>query len=196
MSSDTKSSESRSKLMNSHNWMLVFAIIFLFLATVGALALSGAQTGSCYTSGLGSAIQSSTGGEPDQPPTASGEVTAEFFIFVLLIIGVAMITYILVVKKKANQLLDEGEPKAALIINGKKDNTKEDIKNASKDQLTHDLKDAGISMNAFSTYMKTLSKKDKKYMKDQKNKNKSNNDVNKSSSDSNSDSDSDNDSDN
>lgn len=164
MSSDTgKSSESRTKLMNSHKVMLVFAIIFLFLGFFGLLALSGAQTGSCYTSGLGSAIRSSTGdGEEDGHPTPTAEVLAEFFIFLFLCLGVGMVTYIFVVKKKAGQLLDAGEPKAALIVNGKKDITPEDIKQAEKDQLMFGLKDVGLPSGVISAGLEYLKKGGKK----------------------------------
>lgn len=155
-SGDSKNSESRTKLMDSHKCMLGFAILFLFLALFGALALSGAQTGSCYTSGLGSAIRSSTGGQEDGQPNPTAEVIAEFFIFLLLCIGVAMVTFIFTTKRAAGKLIDAGEPRAALIVDGKKDISKEAIDQAKKDQLMYSLKDLGLPSNVISAGMAKL----------------------------------------
>lgn len=142
--------------MDGHFPMLIFGVIFLILAFFGAIALSGAQTGSCYTSGLGSAIRSSTGGEEDGNPNPTAEVLAEFFIFILLAAGVAMVTYVMVVKKKAGQLLDAGQTKAALIVNGNKKLDKEDIDAAQKDQLMHSLKDLGLPNNVITAGLQAL----------------------------------------
>lgn len=145
-------SDGRTKFMNSHKLMLFFAIIFIIIALVGLIALSGAQTGSSNTSGSGSMIKSSTGGEENGQINPTSEVVAEFFIIMFTILGVAMLTYVYTIKKSSSKLFDADMPYAALVVGGKKieEISQEDIDSAKKDQLMGLASKVGIPATVIS----------------------------------------------
>lgn len=124
--------------MNGHNVMLVIAVIILLIAFVWLIGLSGVQTGSSTTSGFGSIVLSSQLDDGTVNPTY--EVVAEFFIALFLIIGVGMLAYVLTVKRVANKLIDEHEYYSALVVNGKKDVSKdlrdESLKQQAQNEIT------------------------------------------------------------
>lgn len=115
-----------NKFLNKHNVMMGFAIVFLILAFVWAICLSGVQTGSSTTSGFGSIVLSSQ----DEGGTVNStyEVVAEFFIILFLFIGVYMLSYILTLKSASGKLIGKDQTYAAIVINGSKDITPEEFK--------------------------------------------------------------------
>lgn len=151
MSSPGKTDLSNKKtFLNAHNIMLAFAIIFLFIALVGLIALSGAQTGSSETSGVGSLVVSSTGGQQNGEINPTAEVISEFFIILFTILGVAMLTYVVITKKHATDLLNKGQLYAAMIINGNKSISESDLKDAKVDELKKLVVDVGLPSNTLS----------------------------------------------
>ena len=125
-------SDYKNKL-NNHTVMIVFAVLFLVFGIICLFALWGAQTGSCETSGLGSALRSSQDDTGEISPTS--EVISEFLIVLLCVIGVGMLTWALCVKGNAKKLMEKKEYAAALMINSSKDITPEDVEAAKIDQL-------------------------------------------------------------
>lgn len=144
--------KNKKSFFNEHNVMMFFAIVFLIIAFIWLIGLSGTQTGSCNASGFGSIVLSSQDEDGNTNPTY--EVIAEFFIALFLIIGVAMLTYILTTKNNAKKLVDQEQYYAAMIINGNKDLSKEDLDKAEKadaERLKEKMKD---ETNFIPNYMK------------------------------------------
>jgi hypothetical protein len=127
----------RRKSINGHTYIIIFAIIFLIIAFVGALVLSGTQTGCIETAGCGSLIRSSTGGEVDGEINPTSEVIAEFLIIFFLVLGVGMAAYAWTMSRVTSKLIDD-YPAAALVINGKKE-SKGEIDEARKGEFDKDL---------------------------------------------------------
>lgn len=121
MYNGAKNTVNAASMINKHTWMLVIGVIFLILAVLGFFSICGAQTGSCTTSGIGSAVESSTGGDGNLNPTT--EVVGEFLVFLLLGISVGLLTYVWTMSNVSKKLLDGANGNmyagAALLINGK-----------------------------------------------------------------------------
>lgn len=156
MSSNNKKYDSNKTFLNTHNVMFGFAIMFLIIAIVGLISLSGVQTGSSNTSGCGSAIQSSTGGQQDGQINPTAEVVAEFFIVLFTVLGVAMITYVMTIKGAAKKLVEANQNYAAILINGNKGISEDDIKSAEKDQLMHLVSDVGLPSNTIQMGLQAI----------------------------------------
>ena len=149
-SSDKTDLSSKKTFLNSHNVMLFFAVVFLIIALVGLIALSGAQTGSSETSGVGSLVISSTGGQVNGEINPTAEVISEFFIILFTVLGIAMLTYVILTKKYATDLLNKGHLAAAMIINGNKSITEKDLKEADVEDLKRLVVDVGLPSNTLS----------------------------------------------
>ena len=156
MSSNNKKYDSNKTFLNTHNVMFGFAIMFLIIAIVGLISLSGVQTGSSNTSGCGSAIQSSTGGQQDGQINPTAEVVAEFFIVLFTVLGVAMITYVMTIKGAAKKLVEANQNYAAILINGNKGISEQDIKGAEKEQLMHLVSDVGLPSNTIQMGLQAI----------------------------------------
>lgn len=137
-----------NKYINNHNIMMFFAIVFLIIGFVWLIGLSGAQTGSCTTSGFGSLVLSSENSNGDINSTY--EVVAEFFISLFLILGVAMLTYILTLKKSSQKLIEKGQIYSALIVNGGKNIDDKAFTDAEKEQLQSTITLMGLPTNTIS----------------------------------------------
>lgn len=127
--------DSISKI-NNHTIMIIFGVIFILLAFIAFFTLCGYQTGTCETSGTGSMVTSCFE-TSDGKSNTSAEVLAEFLIMLFTLIGVGMLTYVWTITRASKKLI-ESNPKqtlAALIINGKKDISPEDLKEAEKEEL-------------------------------------------------------------
>lgn len=133
----------KNRFLNNHNIMLAFAIVFLVLAFIWLIGLSGMQTGSSTASGFGSLVFSSEDESGNLNPTY--EVISEFFIALFLILGVAMLTYILTVKKSAQKLVAAGQLHSAIIVNGNKDISEQEVKEMGEDQVKGMINVLGIS---------------------------------------------------
>lgn len=155
MSSNVSNSKT---FINKHNIMLIFAIIFIIIALLGLLALSGVQTGSSQTSGLGSLVESSTGGEEDGVINPATEVVAEFLIVLLIIIGVAMLTYVMTINGASNKLIKKEQNYAALLINGNKNVDKTAAEQLKKEDVQYLINDLGLPSNTISEGLKALNK--------------------------------------
>lgn len=143
--------------MNAHTAMLVIAVILLIIAFVWLIGLSGVQTGSCTTSGLGSLVASSMG--DDLTPNPTYEVISEFFIALFLILGVGMLAYVLTTKRAADKLIEKGEVYSALIVNGKKDIDANMVTEANKQQLQNEVQLLGLPVNTISVGLKSIKDK-------------------------------------
>lgn len=144
MSSKTALSDTKT-FLNNHNIMLFFSVLFLILAFIWLIGLSGVQTGSCDTCGFGSIVLCSQDSNGDVSSTY--EVVAEFFIILLTVLGVGMLTYVLTIKRAAIKLADKGENYAAMIVNGNKNITPEVAKAAKEGQLQNLVLDIGLPGN-------------------------------------------------
>ena len=142
--------------INGHTILIVFAVIFLIIAFLGLIALSGAQTGSSNTSGIGSLVISSTNGDPDGTVNPTTEVVGEFLIVVLIVLGVAMLTYALTMRKSVGHLLEKKQVYAALIIDGNKKVDEKDIKEIEGEQLDYLLGDLGLPKNTISAGLDSI----------------------------------------
>lgn len=157
MSKDSQHFDSNKTFLNAHNGMLGIAIVLLIIAVIGLISLCGVQTGSSNTSGCGSAIQSSTGGEENGQINPTTEVVAEFFIVLFTVIGVAMLTYVLTIKKASSKLIEKNQKYAAIIINGNKTTlTKEQIESIQGDELKQLVSDVGLPSNTISMGLKAI----------------------------------------
>lgn len=147
MSGDNSKNADKKTFLNNHNAFLIFGIIFLILAFLGLLALSGAQTGSSTTSGIGSLVISSTGGQVNGEVNPTAEVVGEFLIVLLLILGVMMITYVYTIKKAATKLVDANQLYAAVVINGNNSISSEQGKKLKKEEVQNLILDLGLPSN-------------------------------------------------
>lgn len=145
---------STKKAMNGHTVMLVFAVILLFISFIWLVGLSGVQTGSSNTSGFGSIVLSSQIDDGTVNPTY--EVVAEFFIILFTIMGVAMLTYVLTIKRAASKLIDEKQLKAALIVNGSKNVSSDINQEATAAQLQNDLAILGYQPDAIARGLSSM----------------------------------------
>lgn len=140
--------------MNTHTPMIVVAFLLLMIAFIWLIGLSGVQTGSCTTSGLGSLVASST--NEDLTPNPTYEVVSEFFIAMFLILGVAMLAYVMTTKRAADKLIERGEVYGALIVNGKKDLDPNMIDETKKKELENNITLLGLPVNTISAGLKSI----------------------------------------
>lgn len=138
--------------MDGHSAIIAIGVILLVLAFIWLIGLSGVQTGSCTTSGLGSLVASSLG--EDLTPNPTYEVISEFFIVLFVILGVGMIAYVLTTKRAADKLLEKGEVYSALIVNGKKDIDAAQVEAAEKAQLEKGITLLGLPVTMLSDAIK------------------------------------------
>jgi hypothetical protein len=138
----------KKRFLNGHNIMFGFALFFIIVAFIWLVGLCGAQTGSSTTSGFGSIVLASQGDNGDVSSTY--EVVAQVFITLFLILGIGMLTYVMTVKKSAEKLIDAGEYKAAIIINGNNKLTSEDIEKLNKEQAKNLVRNLGLPSNTLS----------------------------------------------
>lgn len=150
MSGNSGTSTDYKNKLNNHTLMICFAVFFIIFAFICLLALWGAQTGSCETSGLGSALRSSQ--DDTGEISATSEVIAEFMIVLFTVIGVGMLTWALCIKHNSSKLVAEKEYKAALLINSSKNVTADDIAAATKDQMEKDAADAKIPLGMWNKF--------------------------------------------
>lgn len=142
--------DSISKI-NNHTIMIFFGVIFILLAFIAFFSLCGYQTGSCDTSGTGSMVTSSFESS-DGKSNTSAEVMIEFLIMLFTLVGVGMLTYVWTITRASKKLI-ESNPRqtlAALIINGKKDISPEDLKEAEKEELMTISAKMGIPASAIA----------------------------------------------
>jgi len=148
-----------AKSINSHAYLLAAGIIFILIAILGFFALSGAETGSCYTSGLGSMVQSCTGGDGEGDVDSTTSVVSTFLILMFTILGVGMVAYVWTINNVSKKLIAEKQVYAALIANGKTDLNPDDIKAAEMQELTSLTGKFGISEHAFSDALSIAKRK-------------------------------------
>lgn len=121
--------------IKTFNWVFWIGFLLLVLALAGFITISGAQTGSSQTSGLGSMVISSTNPNgTDMNPTT--EVVGEFLCILLLVFGVSMITYSWTTSKIQKELIETGNYVSALVVNGGKYGA-QTIKDASNATLAY-----------------------------------------------------------
>lgn len=159
MSGSSKNNLSDYKtFLNKHNFILIFGIIILIIGFLGLISLCGIQTNSCTTSGLGSFVESSTGGEEDGQINTTAEVIGEFLIVLFVIVGVAMIAYVVTLNGVTDKLIKKNELYAAVVVNGNKSLTKTDVENLKKEQVQYLVTDIGLPSNTISEGLKALNK--------------------------------------
>jgi hypothetical protein len=152
MSSPGLTISDTNKYLNNHNIMMFFAVLFLIIAFVWLIGLSGVQTGSSTASGFGSIFASSLTDVGTTNPTY--EVVAEFFIAMFLILGIAMFTYVVTVKKSAQKLIEKGDIVGAFYVNGGKEITPDAMTQAQKDTLKAQITLLGLPTTVISDGLK------------------------------------------
>lgn len=156
MDSDSKSGTGDyNKYFNRHIVLIVFGIIFMFLAIVGYIALCGAQTGSSETSGLGSFVAAS-GGSEDGTLSPTTEVVTEFLLLLFTILGVLMLTYVFTIKHAASNLVNKNQYQAALIVNGNKEVNKDILKKAEDQDLQELVKELQLPGDVITQGMQAI----------------------------------------
>ena len=132
-SSISEANDLMKRSINNHGIMAGFAVLFIILAFIWAIGLCGLQTGSSETSGFGSV----TSNINDNP---TYEVVVETLVIILLIIGVAMIAYVLTLNNAVKKLVQNNQYQGALILSPSNDIKQSDLESAETATIYTTLK--------------------------------------------------------
>lgn len=125
--------------LSQHNFAYFIAWLFILIALLWIIGLSGAQTGSSTSVGAGSLSSIN----PDGDPNSNYEVFVEAISIVLIAVAMGILTYYYTKTKIASDLIAKGYGAAAIEVDGDKNINKDQLNKYKKDEIAKLMKEVG-----------------------------------------------------